>query len=62
MDTKSNMSKSKQTILDTPESKSSKIKPSSELKDKKETKSPNESNISSLNISKLQSQASVENN
>ena len=61
MDTKSNMSKSKQTILDTPESKSSKIKPSSELKDKKETKSPNES-ISSLAISKLQSQASVENN
>ena len=61
MDTKSNMSKSKQTILDSPESKSSKIKPSSELKDKKETKSPNES-ISSLAISKLQSQASVENN
>ena len=61
MDTKSNMPKSKQTILDSPESKSSKIKPSSELKDKKETKSPNES-ISSLAISKLQSQASVENN
>ena len=61
MDTKSNMSKSKQTILDSPESKSSKIKPSSELKDKKDSKSPNES-ISSLAISKLQSQASVENN